>query len=53
MRKPLVFLGAIVGSNFWWWLGSLVGIMTAFIISMVGTGFDIYLGARVTRHYLP
>ncbi len=52
MRKPLAILGAIVGSTLGWWLGSFVGIMTAFIVGMVGTGFGIYLGTRITRHYL-
>ena len=52
MRKPLTILGAFVGSTLGWWLGSFVGIMTAFVVSMVGTGFGIYLGSRITRHYL-
>jgi hypothetical protein len=52
MRKPLAILGAVAGSTLGWWLGSFIGIMTAFIVSMVGAGFGIYLGTRITRHYL-
>ena len=51
MRKPLAILGAVAGSTFGWWLGSFIGIMTAFVLSMIGTGVGIYLGARITRHY--
>ena len=51
MRKPLAILGAVAGSALGWWLGSFIGIMTAFILSMVGTGFGIYVGARMARHY--
>jgi hypothetical protein len=28
-----------------------VGLMTAFMVSMVGTGLGIYAGMRVARHY--
>jgi len=37
-------LGATVGGAIGWWLGARVGIMTAFIVSMVGTGLGIYAG---------
>src|SRR5438128_2552846 len=30
-----------------WWLGAPVGIMTAFIASMVGTGVGMYAGRRI------
>jgi hypothetical protein len=51
MRKPLAILGAVAGSTLGWWLGSFIGIMTAFCVSMVGTGFGIYVGGRISRHY--
>jgi hypothetical protein len=44
MSKLLTFLGATVGGAIGWWLGARVGIMTAFIVSMVGTGLGIYAG---------
>jgi len=29
-----------------WWLGDLVGLWTALVLSMVGTGIGLYLGRR-------
>ena len=37
MSKALMFLGATVGSAIGWWIGARVGIMTAFVVSMVVT----------------
>jgi hypothetical protein len=51
MLKLSSFIGATVGSYAGWALGSLVGFTTAFMVSMVGTGFGIYLGRRVARYY--
>jgi uncharacterized membrane protein YeaQ/YmgE (transglycosylase-associated protein family) len=51
MGKLLGFVGATVGSYLGWWIGSSYGIMTAFIVSMVGTGVGIYAGRRVASHY--
>jgi hypothetical protein len=47
ISKLLGFVGATVGGGVGWWLGALHGIMTAFIVSMVGTGVGIYVGRRV------
>ena len=44
MSKLLTFLGATLGGAIGWWLGARVGIMTAFIMSMLGTGAGIYAG---------
>ena len=52
MARVLAFVGATIGGAIGWWLGAHVGIMTAFLVSMVGTGFGIYGGARIARHYL-
>jgi uncharacterized membrane protein YeaQ/YmgE (transglycosylase-associated protein family) len=51
MTKLLGFVGATVGSYLGWWAGSGVGIMTSFMLSMVGTGVGIYLGRRIAKHY--
>ena len=47
MSKVLTFLGASVGGAIGWWLGAPVGMMTAFVFSMVGTGVGMYAGHRV------
>jgi len=51
MLKLYSFIGATVGSYAGWAIGSPVGFTTAFMVSMVGTGFGIYFGRRVARHY--
>jgi hypothetical protein len=47
MGKLLGFVGATLGGAVGWWIGDQVGMMTAFIVSIVGTGVGIYLGKRV------
>jgi uncharacterized membrane protein YeaQ/YmgE (transglycosylase-associated protein family) len=51
VTKLLGFVGATIGSSLGWWMGSGVGTMTAFMLSMVGTGVGIYFGRRVAHHY--
>jgi hypothetical protein len=52
METLLGFIGATVVGAVGWWLGEHVGFMTAFLLSMVGTGLGLYVGRRVGRHYL-
>ncbi|HVH66416.1 MAG TPA: hypothetical protein VM716_00965 [Gemmatimonadales bacterium] len=47
MSKLLTLVGASVGGAIGWWLGARIGVMTAFFVSMVGTGVGIYAGRRV------
>jgi len=49
MSKPLALLGATVGGYVGWALGAPAGVMTAFVLSMVGTGAGIYAGRRVAQ----
>jgi hypothetical protein len=49
MRKLATVLGGFIGSSIGWWLGSSFGIMTAFILSTIGTGFGIYAGIRLIQ----
>lgn len=51
MSKLFSFIGATVGSYAGWWMGSSVGIMTAFMVSMVGTGLGIWAGRRFAATY--
>lgn len=52
MEKLFIFLGATIAGSVGWWLGAFVGVMTAFIVSMIFTGFGMYFGRRLARHYL-
>lgn len=49
MKKLLVLVFSTVGSAGGWWLGARVGIMTAFMLSMVGLGVGIWVGAELAR----
>lgn len=51
MKKLFSFVGATIGSYAGWYIGAPVGIMTAFIVGMVGTGVGIYAGYRIAKHY--
>jgi hypothetical protein len=47
MTKLLILVGSTIGGGIGWWLGDRLGMMTAFIVSMIGTGVGIYFGRRV------
>ena len=51
ISKLLWFVGATLGGAIGWWLGNLVGIMTAVILSAVGTGVGIYAARRLADEY--
>jgi len=52
MEKVMGLIGATVVGAAGWWAGEHVGLMTAFVLSMVGTGVGLYAGRRVAREYL-
>jgi uncharacterized membrane protein YeaQ/YmgE (transglycosylase-associated protein family) len=52
INKLVGFIGATVGSYAGWFLGARVGMMTAFMLSVVGTGLGIFLGRRIVRDML-
>jgi hypothetical protein len=47
MTRILGFVGATAGSAVGWWAGAHAGIMTAFVLSTIGTGFGLYGGRRL------
>jgi F0F1-type ATP synthase assembly protein I len=51
MRKLMILVGTTVGSAVGWWLGRFVGIETAFMVSMVGTGVGMYAGIKIAQRY--
>lgn len=52
MSKLIGFIGATIGSYAGWALGSRFGIMTSFVLSIVGAGLGIYVGRRVATEIL-
>ena len=51
MGKLLAFVGATIGGYAGWALGARVGVMSAFMVSMVGTGIGMYYGRKIGREY--
>jgi uncharacterized membrane protein YeaQ/YmgE (transglycosylase-associated protein family) len=52
MMKLAGFVGATIGGWIGWYAGALVGTFTAFIVSIVGTGFGIYAARRLADDLL-
>lgn len=52
MKKLVGFIGATVVGYAGWYLGAPFGFMTAFIVSIIGSGLGIYLAHRILDHYL-
>ncbi len=53
MEKLLVALVSTAGSAAGWWLGAHLGIMTAFMLSIVGLGAGVWGGRRLARRWTP
>jgi outer membrane lipoprotein SlyB len=51
MSRLLAFVGATLGGAIGWWLGSAVGLMTSFLLSVVGTAAGVYYGRRLAHQY--
>jgi hypothetical protein len=51
MSKLLGFVGATLVGALGWWVGSAVGLTTAFVLSTVGSGLGLYLARRVVDYY--
>lgn len=50
--KLCIFVGMTVGGYAGWWLGEFVGIMTAFIVSSLGSLVGVYAGWLLARRWL-
>ena len=51
LTKLVVLIATTVGGAIGWWAGAKIGLMTAFFVSMVGTGLGLYYGKRIANHY--
>jgi hypothetical protein len=51
MNKLFIFVGMMIFGWVGWAIGARFGIMTAFILSCVGSIAGIYLGWRINRDY--
>lgn len=52
MGKLMAFIGTTIGGALGWWLGARVGLMTAFVCAVVGTGAGLYAARRLTDSWL-
>ena len=52
MIRLFGLVGALMGGQLGWWLGSHVGFMTAFLLSAVGTGAGLYFARRLLDVFL-
>jgi len=50
MGKLLGFVGASLVGSIGWWMGASAGVMTAFFLSMIGTGLGMYAGRRLADY---
>jgi hypothetical protein len=53
MNWLLIFVGTTIGGGIGWWIGARVGIMTAYILSMVGTAVSFYYCRRFIKEHMP
>jgi len=53
MKRLLGIIGMTIGSAAGWWLGAKIGFMSAFMISVVFSGFGLYYGNRLANQLLP
>ena len=54
LKKVFVFIFTTIGGSVGWAAGaSIEGTMTAFMLSMVGTGIGMYAGFKLADRYTP
>lgn len=53
MVKLMKLVGATIGGGAGWWLGAQVGLMTAFLLSILGTAAGVYAAIRIELDHLP
>ena len=51
MRKLMSFIGVTIFSSIGWSLGEKVGMFTAIMLSIVGTGVGMYAGYKAAERY--
>ena len=50
--KLCIFIGINVGGAIGWWFGEMIGTMTAFFVSGIGSLVGVYFGWRVAMKAL-
>lgn len=53
MSTFLILIGASIGGAIGWWAGGDFGLMTAYILSVVGTAAGVFAVRRFLVNYRP
>lgn len=52
MKKICLLVSITLCSWLGWWLGDQFGMMTAYLLSFVGSILGVFVGCRLNRDYL-
>lgn len=52
MKKLILFISITIFGWAGWWVGAHIGVMTAYLMSVIGSLFGVYVGVRFNQHYL-
>lgn len=52
MRNLSIFTAMTILSWVGWWIGERSGMLTAFLLSSLGSAVGVYVGWRIHRDYL-
>lgn len=52
MKGLIGLIGSTAGGALGWWLGDYVGLMTAVMLSALGTGAGLYAARRLVSEFL-
>jgi hypothetical protein len=52
MKKICIFVGIALFGWIGWWAGSSFGVMTAWVLSGIGSILGVYIGWRIHRDFL-
>ncbi len=53
MKRMFGLIGMTAGGWLGWAIGARISIFTAFVVSIVGTGFGLYVAHKIARQYMP
>ena len=51
MKKIVTWTLMAVLGGLGWWLGEQIGLMSALVLGMIGSGVGMFLGARLAQNY--
>jgi hypothetical protein len=52
MEKTLILVVSTIGSSAGWWVGGHIGMMTAFICSIIGLAVGVWGGRRLANEWV-